>query len=124
MQLEIPDGAHVHILIGKAPPLALTDQTGSPRPMTATRSLIRGALVAALLCGSFLVGKQFGPVRTVAAEASTSQSFAPPDSRSAGPGAAPAAVPPEFTQQLQRPPTVLPPPGRTPPGKSPFGLEP
>ncbi len=116
MQFEIPDGAHVHIVIGKAPPLALADQTGvAMRQATAMRSMIRGAVVAALLCGAFVAGKQFGAVRTVAPAAAAQA--APNDHPADG------SLPPEFAQQLQQPPVVVPPPAHKPSGKSPFGLD-
>ena len=117
MQFEIPDGAHVHIVIGKTPPLALTDQTGvARRQATAVRPMIRGAAVAALLCGAFVAGKHFGAVRTVAPAAAAAQ---------AAPNGHPADgnVPPEFAQQLQQPPVVVPPPAHPPSDKSPFGLD-
>ena len=117
MQFEIPDGAHVQIVIGKTPPLALADQTGvAMRQATAVRSMIRGAVVAALLCGAFVAGKQFGAVRTVAPAAAAAQA-APNDHPADG------SVPPEFAQQLRQPPVVVPPPAHPPSGKSPFGLD-
>ena len=115
MQFEIPDGAHVQIVIGKASPLALADETGRARQHgTLARPMIRAALVGALLCGAFLIGRQFGPVRTIAPAVAAAP--AAPEHPAAG-------VPPAFAQQLQQPPIVSPPPAPPRAGKSPFGLD-
>ena len=117
MRLEIPENAQVHIVIGRARPLALPDETGGARRRsTIVRPMIRGAVVAALLCGAFVMGKQFGAVRTIAPAVAAAQPQ-PDDGQAAG------SMPPAFTQQLQQPPVVTPPPARPAPGKSPFGLD-
>ena len=117
MQFEIPDGAHVHIVIGKAPPLALTDETGGiRRHKTVMRPMIKGAVLAVLVCSAFVAGKQFGTVRTIA------PAVAAAPAASAGRPAA-GGLPPEFTQQLQQPPIVTPPPAPAAPGRNSFGLE-
>ncbi|HKM61430.1 MAG TPA: hypothetical protein VJY39_02965 [Acidisphaera sp.] len=117
MQFEIPDGAYIHIVIGKAPPLALTHECGgAQRQSTVLRPMIRGAVVVVLLCGAFAVGKQFGPVRTAAPAIAAAQAQ-PEDGQAAG------SVPPAFAQQLQQPPVVTPPQAHPLPGKSPFGLD-
>lgn len=116
MRLEIPENAHIQIVIGAAPRLALTDQSGNTRQQpAAARSLVKGAVMAALLCGAFLAGKQFGPVRTVTPAIAAAP--APPEGRAAVGG-----VPPEFTQQLQQPPVVTLPPTPSP-GRNAFGLD-
>jgi hypothetical protein len=114
MRLEIPENAQVHIVIGRGRPLALPDETGGARRQsTIVRPIVRGAVVAALLCGAFVMGKQFGAVRTIAPAVAAAQPQ--PDDRQ--------TMPPAFTHQLQQPPVVTPPPARPAPGKSPFGLD-
>ena len=114
MQLEIPDGAHVHIVIGKASPLALPDETVGRRA-TVMRPMIKGAVLAVLVCGAFVAGRQFGMVRTITPAVAAAPA-ASADRRAAG------GLPPEFAQQLQQPPVVTPPPA-PPPGRNPFGLD-
>src|ERR1700745_52138 len=76
MRFEIPEDAHVHIVIGKpgsakidagldpgaagALP-ALSGNTGAPRPAPRFgRLLLKGGLGVMLLAGSFAVGQHFG----------------------------------------------------------------
>ena len=65
MNLQIPEGANVHIVIGNAPPLALTDQRAELPPARSGGRRFAGAtfkvaLVGLLVIGSFWVGEQRG----------------------------------------------------------------
>ena len=151
MNLQIPEGANVHIIIGNAPPLALTDQraelparSGSRRFAGAT---FKVALVGLLVIGSFWVGEQRGQAADnyagIAAPPPVEQAFplqappgqappgqaGPPQAAAAAPGQAPqggvpaAGVPPNFAAQLQQPPTIQPAPGSASGNKNPFGLD-
>ena len=151
MNLQIPEGANVHIIIGNAPPLALTDQrtelparSGGRRFAGAT---FKVALVGLLVIGSFWVGEQRGqaadnyagiaapppveqafPLQTPPAQVPPGQAK-PPQAAAAAPGQAPqsgvpaAGVPPNFAAQLQQPPTIQPAPGSASGNKNPFGLD-
>jgi hypothetical protein len=151
MNLQIPEGANVHIIIGNAPPLALTDQrtelparSGGRRFAGAT---FKVALVGLLVIGSFWVGEQRGQAADnyagIAAPPPVEQAFplqappgqtppgqaGPPQAAAAAPGQAPqggvpaAGVPPNFAAQLQQPPTIQPAPGSASGNKNPFGLD-
>ena len=105
MNLQIPEGANVHIIIGNAPPLALTDQrtelparSGGRRFAGAT---FKVALVGLLVIGSFWVGEQRGQAAI----------------DDAGIGAPP---PVEQAFPLQTPPGQAQ-PGQVPPGQVPPG---
>ena len=141
MQFEIPEDAHVHIVIAK-PALAkacggLDPGAGGalvalPGAAGATRTaprfgrlLLRGSLGGILLAGSFAAGQHFGSsprapelAGTAAAlprPAPSAEQYAVPDRPQ--PREAPAQtagqVTADFQRQLQQPPTVIPPPGQT-----------
>jgi hypothetical protein len=146
MSFEVPDGASVQIIVGKAAPLALSDDTGRPREPTRKagfwRTTLKGLVAVALLAGGYAVGQHSsganGSARLGTAQAAVTPAPGPvqhafPDHPLATdhPSPAPAPmsdqVPPTFTQQLQQPPTVVPPPGQptgaAAPAKNAFGLE-
>jgi hypothetical protein len=125
MNLEIPEGANVHIFIGKAPPLALTDQRAEVVERSRGRGLLgralKVALVGVLVIGGFWIGEQ----RSQTATADTGFAAPPPvsdafpsqagvASQAAGQPPAPDSgqVPSSFQAQLQQPPSVQPPPGQ------------
>jgi hypothetical protein len=134
MNLEIPEGANVQIIIGPALPLALTDQREeAPARMRGRGGIgttLKFAGIAVLIFGAFWVGEQ--RVRPAIAEAG----FAAPQPVSQGPGpsqadaqapTAPAGqVPAEFQAQLQQQPSIQPPPGQNAGSgnSNPFGLQP
>lgn len=151
MNLQIPEGANVHIIIGNAPPLALTDQRAELPARSGGRRLagatFKVALVGLLVIGSFWVGEQRGqaadnyagiaapppveqafPLQTPPAQVPPGQAK-PPQAAAAAPGQAPqggvpaAGVPPNFAAQLQQPPTIQPAPGSASGNKNPFGLD-
>ena len=152
MNLQIPEGANVHIIIGNAPPLALTDQrTELPARSPARRvagATFKVVVVGMLVIGSFWVGEQRGqaaiddagiaappqveqafpiPAPPGQAEPSQAAAAAAPDQAPRGgvpPAGVPAAgVPPNFAAQLQQPPTIQPAPGSASGNKNPFGLD-
>ena len=137
MHLEIPEGANVQIIVGSSLPLALADESRKGPPVqTGSRPILTGLVVAIALVGTFVVGQHFGGraagTQTAAAAASIPRP-APAGEQHAFPDAplpnpqrqqASGGVPPEFQNQLRKPPTVTPPPGTTTSGKNPFGLEP
>ncbi len=140
MQLEIPEDAYVHIVIG-APALVKScaasdpDITGpllsahrdvsSVRPaLRFGRLLLKGRVGAMLLAGSFTAGQHFGsfsraPELAPTAAAlprpapSTEQHTLPdrPQPRET-PAQTAGEVTANFQKQLQQPPTVIPPPGQ------------
>ena len=126
MNLQIPEGANVHIIIGNAPPLALTDQrtelparSGGRRFAGAT---FKVALVGLLVIGSFWVGEQRGQAADnyagIAAPPPVEQAFplqdppgqAPP-AQAGPPQAAAAAAAPDQAPQGGVPPAGVPPAG-------------
>jgi hypothetical protein len=144
MELVIPAGVQVHITIGRTPLLALPDEIARERPPARpSRPLLKGVLALVLLFGAFEVGRHVaawpdttGPTRAAFAMPGQAPALGPeqhafpdrPLPREAVAAGAPAQqIPPEFRQQLEQPPSVIPPPGQTPPGaapeKNPFGLE-
>ena len=148
MQFEIPEDAHVHIVIGKPGSakvdagldpgaagalLAIPGEASAARPARRFgRLLLKGGLGVMLLAGSFAVGQHFGGsphtpelARTEVAlprPAPTADQHAFPDRPQ--PHESPAQT---ASRQLQQPPTVTPPPGQTilpeTPRKNAFGLE-
>jgi hypothetical protein len=141
MQFEIPEDAHVHIVIGKpgsakvdagldpgaagALP-ALSGNAGASRPAPRFgRLLLKGGLGVMLLAGSFAVGQHFGGSphtpelsRTAVAlprPAPTADQHAFPDRPQPheSPAQTASQLPADFQRQLQQPPTVTPPPGQT-----------
>ena len=152
MNLQIPEGANVHIIIGNASPLALTDQRAELPPARSGGRRFAGAtfkvaLVGLLVIGSFWVGEHRGQAADyyagIAAPPPVEQAFplqappgqappgqaGPPQAAAAAPGQAPqggvpaAGVPPNFAAQLQQPPTIQPAPGSASGNKNPFGLD-
>lgn len=136
MQLEIPEGANVQIIVGNSAPLALADesrQIGASRG--GGRPILKGLVVAIVLVGTFVVGQHFGGRATgtqTAAAAASMPRLAPTGEQHAFPDLplpdpqrqqASSGVPTEFQSELRQPPTVTPPPGAAS-GKNPFGLEP
>jgi hypothetical protein len=151
MQFEIPDYAQVHIVVGPpasaeggarfepGPIDALVTLSGAPAQPPQRRHfgrlLLKSSLAVVLLAFSFAVGRHFGGATSLHAintASRTALALPPPQPAS--------QVPAEFTQQLQQPPTVIPPPGQTAapaepgagsaasaaaptPGRNPFGLE-
>jgi hypothetical protein len=141
MQLEIPEGAHVHIVIARAALakacggldsgagaaiLALPGEAGAARTAPRFgRLLLRGSLGMMLLAGSFAAGQHFGSfprapelARTAAALprlAPTAEQRAIPDPPQ--PPEAPAQTAGEvtanFQKRFQQPPTVIAPPGQS-----------
>jgi hypothetical protein len=136
MQFEIPEDAHVHIVIGKPGSakvdagldpgaagalLAIPGEASAARPAPRFgRLLLKGGLGVMLLAGSFAVGQHFGGSPRAPELARTAVALPRP---------APTAsqLPVDLQRQLQQPPTVTPPPGQTilpeTPRKNPFGLE-
>jgi hypothetical protein len=141
MQFEIPEDAHVHIVIGKPGSakvdagldpgaagalLAISDEPSAARPAPRFgRLLLKGALGVMLLAGSFAVGQHFGSsprapelAGTAAAlprPAPSAEQYAVPDRPQPreAPGQTDGRVTADFQRQLQQPPTVTPPPGQT-----------
>jgi hypothetical protein len=140
MQFEIPEDAHVHIVIGRPvsaracvglDPGAGGELLALPGEASAARTaprfgrfLVKSGLGVMLLVGSFAVGQHLGSsarapelARTAAAlprPAQIPEQYAfpdPPQPREA-PVQAAGQVPADLQRQLQQPPTVLPPPGQ------------
>jgi hypothetical protein len=141
MQFEIPEDAHVHIVIGKPGSakvdagldpgaagalLAIPGEASAARPVPRFgRLLLKGGLGVMLLAGSFAVGQHFGGsphtpelARTAVAlprPAPTADQHAFPDRPQPheSPAQTASQLPADFQRQLQQPPTVTPPPGQT-----------
>jgi hypothetical protein len=141
MQFEIPEDAHVHIVIGKPASAracagldagaggalpALSGDAGAPRPAPHFgRLLLKGGLGVMLLAGSFAIGQHFGGSPRAPELARTAVALprpAPSGEQRAfldrpQPHEAPAQtagqVTADFQRQLQQPPTVIPPLGQT-----------
>jgi hypothetical protein len=143
MQLYIPEGAHVHIVVGQRPDLPLVDEANHAPPASGIgRPLLLGGLALTVILGGLAVLRQFpdqsdSAIRPVLAiphpnplrEPRTFPEPALP--RLSGNATAttdgPGQVPQPFTDQLRQAPTVEPPPGRpavTPDSQAvnPFGL--
>jgi len=148
MQIEIPDGAYVHLSIGHAPvPLLPAPPLSAPAPgamaVLKPRRLLTSVAALLVLCGGYEVGRHTGPRGTdlqaaQAAPATPSAAAAPMREQHAFPdrplprvpaaaAADPSQVPPAFTEQLRAAPAVQPPPGQPSSGSggvNPFGLHP
>jgi hypothetical protein len=139
MQFDIPEGAHVQIIIGRPAAAAiggtlpaLLDAAAVERPASRSgRPLLKGGLVVMLLAAAFAGGHYYAS-RSSAPAAFTAGSLA--QAAPALPRPAPAGeqhpfpdrplprratspapsgqIPAEFQKQLQQPPTVIPPPGQ------------
>jgi hypothetical protein len=137
MQVEIPEGAHIHIVVGNParafacpgldPPGALPVLAEAADGGRATlRLLLKSSLVVLLVAGSFALGHYGGA--TPAPELTRAAAEPAVDHRlsHAAPAEAAGQVPAEFQRQLQQQPWVTPPPRSPPPaisGQNPFGLE-
>ena len=125
MNLEIPEGANIQIIIGRAPPFALTDQRAETPVRTRDRHIIGTTLkfagITLLVFSAFWVGEQ----RAQPAQAFPNQAPVPGQAEAQTPGA--GQVPPDFQAQLQQPPSIQPAPGQnTGSGggnSNPFGLQ-
>ena len=147
MQIEVPDGAYVHVSIGHAPvPLLPAPPLAAPVPGRAVafkrRRLLTSVAGLLMLFGGYEVGRHTGPrgadlqaaqaasATPSAAAASVREQHAFPDRplpRVPAAAADPGQVPAAFTDQLRAAPTVQPPPGQPPSGSggaNPFGLHP
>jgi len=141
MQFEIPEDAHVYIVIGKPATakvcagldpgaastlLAVPGDAAAGRPAPHFgRLLLKGGLGVMLLTGSFAVGQHFGsPSRTVelsrtavalprAAPTADQRAFPDHSQLREAPAQTAGEVTANFQRQLQQPPTVTPPPGQT-----------
>jgi hypothetical protein len=141
MQFEIPEDAHVHIVIGKPGSakvdagldpgpagalLAIRGEASAPRPAPRFgRLLLRGSLAMMLLAGSFAAGQHYGSFPRAPELARTAVALprpAPPADQHAfpdrpqpheSPAQTASQLPADFQRQLQQPPTVTPPPGQT-----------
>lgn len=118
MELHIPEGAQVHIMIGQAPLLALPGQTQLvAAPERRRRPLLTGTIAVLLLAGGYVTGHLMAHGAAVAPEA---HAALPRTSRPI-----PAPPPADFTQQLRQSPTITPAPGAPRAGAAPanpFGL--
>ena len=132
MNLEFPADARVQIFIsaGSAAPFGEPAQIAAipalPAPVASSkagRPLLKGAAVILLVAAAFTIGSRAGShsdplLARPQASAQEPQAATPPR---------PGQVPQGFTQQLQQPPGVTPPPGgaadSTAPSKTGFGLE-
>jgi len=129
MNFDIPEGANVHIFIGKSLPLALTDQRAEFPQRSRRGGILSGtlkvAVIGVLVIGGFWVGEQRGQAASSEAgftapppveQAFPSQAAAAPTPLAPPPSASgqvpPGQVPPSFAAQLQQPPTIQPPPGQ------------
>ena len=123
MNLEIPEGANVQIIIGRAPPLALTGERFEAPVRTGGRGVIGMTLkyagIAMLVFGAFWVGEQ----RVQPEQPFPSQAPVPGQAAAQTPRA--GQVPPDFQAQLQQPPSIQPAPGQNTGSGSinPFGLQ-
>ena len=128
MNLDLPEGAHVQIIIAPARGAAmLPEPLLAPPPPAAPRPrhlLLKGAVVAALIGVAFAAGQRTAPTGR-AVQLAHAQSYQPPPYQP--PPERTAEIPPAFRQQLQTPPRLTPPPGAAAPGAAPgedgFGME-
>jgi len=141
MSLDVPDGASVLIVVGRAPLLALQDETGwapeRSEPRRKSHPIAKTLVAIALLGGGFVLGQhtRLSPAADAATSATASlnapaavtKTFPDHPLASEAPPASPPQVPPAFAEQLRQRPAVVPPPGQpaTPgaPGRNAFGLE-
>jgi len=125
MNLDLPEGAHVQIIIAPAlggamlpEPLLAPPPPAPPRPR---HRFLKGVVVGALIGVAFVAGQRTAPAGR-AVQLAHAQSYQPslmPERT--------AEIPPAFRQQLQTPPRLTPPPGAAAPGAAPgedgFGME-
>jgi hypothetical protein len=134
MELVIPDGAQVHITIGKTPLLTLPNETApQPAALKSGGRFLKGVVAGVVILGAFQAGRVMShrgdPIPS--AQASVEERAPPVLPRTAAPVDQPAAaeIPPAFREKLAQPPQVAPPPGQaavvapsTPTPANPFGL--
>jgi hypothetical protein len=134
MELVIPDGAQVHIMIGTAPLLALPNETApQPAALKSGGRFLKGVVAGVLILGAFQAGRvmshQGDPIPP--AQAYVAHRTPPVLPRAAATADQPEAaeIPPAFRDKLSQPPQVAPPPGQpavaapgTPTPANPFGL--
>lgn len=122
MELVIPDGARVHIIIIGGPLLALPNEVARPLPEPARawgQPVLRAVLAVSLIVGGFEAGR-FVPRQPAAVPGAQAAAQAPAPS--------PGDVPSGFREQLSQPPQVAAPPGQAKPpagapaSPNPFGL--
>ena len=133
MNVDLPAGAHVRIIImpagsgGMLPePLSVPPVPALSRPR---RRLLKGAAVLVMAGFAYVMGQHshpagraVQPAQTSNAQTSNAQTDQPPSMPERT-----AEIPPAFRQQLRTPPRVTPPPGgaapSVKPGEDGFGLE-
>jgi hypothetical protein len=134
MELVIPNGAQVHITIGKPPLLALPSETApQPAALKSGGRFLKGVVAGVLILGAFQAGRVMShrgdPIPP--AQASVAERAPPALPRTAAPADQPEAaeIPPAFRDKLAQAPQVAPPPGQaavvapgTPTPANPFGL--
>lgn len=134
MQLSIPDGAQIHIVVSNGPQLALAapEATAMPEQTVpqARRPILTGVLAVALSFASFEIGRfvSVSSASMPAARAATVVEQLPGTGAERAESRAPEdSIPDTFRRQLAQPPEVVPPPGQAPTtsgpaAASPFGL--
>ena len=130
MNLDLPEGAHVQIIIAPAATGGLLPATfPAPPPPVLPRPrhrILKGAAVLALLGVAYLVGQHANPHGRPVPVAQAQTSTAPTRALASAP-AQTAEIPPAFRRQLQTPPQLTPAPGTAAPsakaGEDGFGLE-
>ena len=134
MELVIPDGAQVHITIGKTPLLTLPNEAApQPAALKSGGRFLKGVVAGVLILGAFQAGRIMShrgdPIPS--AQASVEERTPPVLPRAAAAADQPEAaeIPPAFRDKLAQPPQVAPPPGQaavvapgTPTPANPFGL--
>lgn len=128
MNLELPPDASVLLVISPARGVGYPDAGPLPAaypPPRSRRLLLKGTALAVLMGSAYFLGGH--SVQQAGALPARALTYAPrPPARDLAHMTPEDDVPPAFAQQLQRTPTVTPPPGATPPGtpaKNGFGLE-
>ena len=130
MNLDLPDGAHVQIIIAPAlggamlrEPVLVPPPPAPPRPR---HRFLKGVVVAALIGVAFVAGQRTArPAGAV--QLAQAQSYRPLRYQRPLMPERTAEIPPAFRQQLQTPPRLTPPPGAAAPAAAPgedgFGME-
>jgi hypothetical protein len=114
MELVIPDGAQVHIMVGQPPLVALPNdpRAVASQPERPSGRIVKSLVVGVLLIGAFQTGRLLPHhAETASAAQPTAAAGTVPDvtGRSAA-----GEIPPAFRAQIAQPPHVVPPPGATP----------
>jgi hypothetical protein len=112
MQLVIPDGAEIHITVGRPTPLALAHNPHLPlpAPVPAGRRFFKGLALGTVLVVAFQAGRWL-PHHPDTVSAAQASSAALPAQSTPEHGVA-ADIPPAFRAQMAQPPQVIPPPGK------------